>query len=419
MIRLLFDNKSSVNIPHCPGIDTYNSIFHILLYNGWPVELVEPDEVTNDVDYFYTVKPQEFLLNMNISQKTMIDYIPENSLNLIKNHQRVKFLVYFPWEGFDLSLYDYTVVRFFNHCVEHHNIPADKIYFVYGDRNIEHILDTLDVKFKIPYKNILGVNIFEYISYIDSTKNTLVPTDHLRSLKGYNKPKRFLFKNGNARPQRAYLLGAFHHLDLLKHFHYSWLNHYNVELNDRYLNSFFRSFSPDDTQYKEYIDSFKKLNENAPIVLDKNPDAMTSRENQILQSDKLTIDSYVTLVSETVVDMNDRGCLFTSEKTYQPIYQLHPFISVGCPGTLEYLRECGYETFPELFDETYDKMENKADRLNAIVKEVDKFTKIPTDKLNDIYYSEYILDKLVHNRLKFNQRQGRSEFFRFINWISK
>lgn len=419
MIRLLFDKKHSVNIPDCPGIDSYNSIYHILLYNGWPVKLVEPDEITDDVDYFYTVKPQEFSLNMNISQKTLVDYIPESTLNLIKTHKRVKFLIFFPWEGFDLSLHDYTIVRFINHCVDYHNIPADKIYFVFGDRNIEHILDTLDVKFKIPYENILGVNIFEYVSYIDSTKNTLIPTDHLRSLKGYNKPKRVLFKNGNARPQRAYLLGAFKHLDLLKYFYYSWLNHNNADINDRYLNTFFRSFSPDDFLYKEYIESFKILNQNAPIVLDKEPNFMSSRENQILQSDKLTIDSYVTLVSETVVDMSDRGCLFTSEKTYQPIYQLHPFITVGCPGTLEYLRNCGYETFPELFDETYDKMENKADRLNAIIKEVDKFTKIPTDKLNDIYYSDYILDKLVHNRLKFNQRQGRSEFFRFINWISK
>lgn len=419
MVRIAVDSNEHTNGASCPGIDTNDTLLQYLLHNQWPVEVCKVDNISNDYTYYYPIYPQEFKLSMDVKGKNVMDHIPTTTISKLSTNKNLNLLIYFPWEGFDLNLFNYTVVKFLNMCVEKHNIPSEKIYFVYGDINIRNTITKLPVPCLVPKSNMIGLSIFEYVSYIDSTKNNLIPDTHLKSLKGFNRPKRFLFKNGNARPHRTFLLGAFKHLDILDKFYYSWLNHYGENFDDRYFNSFFRSFSLDSTPYEDYIEAFKQLNEKSPIVLDILPESMHSRENQIKQDNKYTINSYATLVSETVIDIENRGSLFMSEKTFQPLYQLHPFVTVSCAGTLEYLRKCGYETFPELFDEGYDKITDKAERLNHIVNTVKTFVNKPITEVNDIYYSDTFLDKLIHNRQIHAQRQGRSELFKLINWLTK
>ena len=48
---------------------------------------------------------------------------------------------------------------------------------------------------------------------------------------------------------------------------------------------------------------------------------------------------------------------------------LHPMILLGCAYTLKHLRSRGFETFPEMFDESYDDIENNNVRLLAAVDE--------------------------------------------------
>ena len=95
--------------------------------------------------------------------------------------------------------------------------------------------------------------------------------------------------------------------------------------------------------------------------------------------------------------MRDRNeCLFVTEKTYKPIMNYHPFIVVGNAGTLKYLREEGYMTFPEMFDESYDDMINANDRFQAILSEVENFCKLGDGEKRRIYRA--VLPAIVHNR---------------------
>jgi hypothetical protein len=62
-------------------------------------------------------------------------------------------------------------------------------------------------------------------------------------------------------------------------------------------------------------------------------------------------DSWFSVVTET--EMLDRPCRIT-EKPLKPILNFHPFLMFGNPGALAIVRELGFVTFPELFDESYD-----------------------------------------------------------------
>ena len=104
-------------------------------------------------------------------------------------------------------------------------------------------------------------------------------------------------------------------------------------------------------------------------------------------------DTYFSVVAESTVDSDD---LFITEKTFKPIAYYHPFIVLGQPGVLEYLRSQGFETFDNLFDESYDNQFDLSTRIDILFDNVKNFNRTSYDNLT--------LEKINHNRnLFFNK----------------
>jgi len=97
------------------------------------------------------------------------------------------------------------------------------------------------------------------------------------------------------------------------------------------------------------------------------------------------------LVTETVVDTPP--AIFVTEKTFKPMAFYHPFMCVAQPGHLAYLKSQGFETFENMFDESYDLMPLLDDRIQHIVAQSKSFKKEP--------YSQLTWDKLAHNHARF------------------
>jgi hypothetical protein len=64
--------------------------------------------------------------------------------------------------------------------------------------------------------------------------------------------------------------------------------------------------------------------------------------------------------------MDNKLTLF-SEKTIKAILYMNPFVINGDTGTLKYLKDLGYKTFEEFWDESYDLIENRDERQNKII----------------------------------------------------
>lgn len=106
-------------------------------------------------------------------------------------------------------------------------------------------------------------------------------------------------------------------------------------------------------------------------------------------------DTWYSIVAETLVDNNLP--LFITEKTFKPIAFYHPFIIVGQPKLLSRLRELGFTTFDNLFDESYDNLNNIDEKLDIIQKNITSFNKEPYDKFTH--------DKIAHNHNLFFNKQ--------------
>lgn len=111
--------------------------------------------------------------------------------------------------------------------------------------------------------------------------------------------------------------------------------------------------------------------------------------------------TYFSIVAETLVDAPEtriagkivKPGIFVTEKTFKPIAFYHPFVVMAQAGHLKYLRDIGFETFDNLFDESYDNINDPTERLTALVTAVKNFNPVPYDQLT--------LQKLEHNHNRF------------------
>lgn len=99
--------------------------------------------------------------------------------------------------------------------------------------------------------------------------------------------------------------------------------------------------------------------------------------------------------------------LHLTEKIFQPIVVMRPFILVGAPGNLAYLKTYGFKTFSDWIDESYDTIADPRDRLDAI-------TNILTDLAGR---SKSYLDSMWQDMrpvLEHNKRHFFTDFRRII-----
>ena len=80
---------------------------------------------------------------------------------------------------------------------------------------------------------------------------------------------------------------------------------------------------------------------------------------------KLYNSAWVNLCVETRFDLEDNWLV--SEKTAKTIISGMPFISVATPNFLKGLRDIGFKTYNELWDESYDNIVKWQDRVAAII----------------------------------------------------
>lgn len=105
--------------------------------------------------------------------------------------------------------------------------------------------------------------------------------------------------------------------------------------------------------------------------------------------------SYLDLVSETSIsaDVNNK---FITEKTYRSIAFGNLFLIIGEPFTLKTLKEKGFVTFDNVFDESYDTEINFFKRWKIIKDNITWWVSLGQEGQRKIFLENF--DKIVYNR---------------------
>ena len=118
--------------------------------------------------------------------------------------------------------------------------------------------------------------------------------------------------------------------------------------------------------------------------------------------------TFCSIITETSTLQNQ---LFLSEKIFKPIFNLHPFITLGNKGTMKHLRECGYKTFSRWWSEDYDEIEDEFLRIKRISAIMEEICSWPESKLIEV--TQEMEETLIHNFITFLYNK------RYLNFIEK
>jgi len=214
------------------------------------------------------------------------------------------------------------------------------VYFISGD-------------YRLKYRN----NLFRFV-YNDQWIHHVQPAEDIIS---YGCEKTYINLNRVARFHRCLLMQEIIDNDLLQHGYNTWADTYGAY--DEFAVCY-----PNNTIKKQRYDIL-----DVEDISAANPTLITPAE--------FCKNTFLYLNTETHVDNN---VLFVSEKTYKPISLGMPFMSLGNPGTLEYLRERGFATFGQWLDESYDLDLPLEKRIEIIVKNLQKVTSLSLKKRQKI-----------------------------------
>ena len=104
--------------------------------------------------------------------------------------------------------------------------------------------------------------------------------------------------------------------------------------------------------------------------------------------------SLINIITETYFFNN---IIHITEKTYKPIAFMQPFIMVAAPFSLKHIKDMGFKTFDEFWDESYDTEINHIERMNKIFNIIKLISEWSESK--KLEFSHQVADILKYNSL--------------------
>jgi len=141
--------------------------------------------------------------------------------------------------------------------------------------------------------------------------------------------------------------------------------------NETLLNSFSKATAPRSDDLKLTTDELDQWNEIKESLPGGDPtDAVVNFPQSVLNFPQL-IDSYLHLVVETTASHHS---IFTTEKTWSPVATGVPFVILGNPGSVNFLKQQGVDIYDDVIDHKYYDTEKgtrtRIDKLHAVVDDL-------------------------------------------------
>jgi len=131
------------------------------------------------------------------------------------------------------------------------------------------------------------------------------------------------------------------------------------------------------------------------LIIDKANVLGSSSADVIRSAWNFDIDAFWHVVTETVFYYDK---LHLTEKIFKPIVSKQPFMLIGAPGNLKYLKSYGFKTFDSVIDESYDNIQDNDARIDAVIKQLNWYSNLSdSDKLDVMKKLEPIIEYNFHH----------------------
>lgn len=288
------------------------------LFNDFDTVFKKTTSVPEDNFFYYPIiislwKTSEIIGKISISKKV---------LEKVKNGA-CKILIVCPYEGWDWNFWGSI---------------ADTLKSKYSLEDKNFVMLTGNYYPTTKYKSVV-FNFWENLT-IDNSKFSL-GFDNLSKLREH----KFICLNRRPTPYRYAVVTLLNDIKNEGILTCAKSGSYNDDFVDYQIKVFKEMFLELSSKFEEDVLP------NIPLTYSDgiNPEVQNPAEDD--STDKF-YNSYLYIVTETF--FHEQDTLFLSEKIFKPMMFLQPFIVFGRPGTIKLLKDLGYKTFSDFWDESYD-----------------------------------------------------------------
>jgi len=278
---------------------------------------------------------------------------------------------------------------------------------------------------KLSHDNVFVLNYHLYNSYFDNVWPKHVEFDYNQTLR----EKKFFCPNRQERLHRILAVDHFIKKDFVKHSYISCPfvelqyaisnkdlleDNFGTKITDLSYNRKYKSID-ELLQYNFSENQISRFQNSLPLYLEGEENKHLSARN-LPDISSYFKQSYWSIVTERDFFKSDQYEGFT-EKTVKCILFGHPFIIIGLPNTLSYLRKLGFMTFGRFIDESYDNIQDDDKRLCAAFEQIDNLAAL---NYNDLQLQrKKMIPILKHNYKRFFEIHNSLPNIEMVNLLEQ
>jgi len=412
------NNYSTNVLTRFVPLDRYNLGFFPLLLSSASITYsdIEVDKAVDNQLNWYVMEPNH--MDLSLIVENMFGNISEQAIEKMKTGT-IKLVLYYAYEAFPLNQVNWmnTVERSLGWL----GIPPESVIFIFGDQNLGANMEYLSTQPNFYNWHFGNAFVFDHFGweFSDYCKNLVgkFGTDELvvpiPATRDNKRNKKFLCLNGGGRPHRKWLMTELKRNNLLEEGYVSYLNKFDIPYQPEEFVWYPTVRATGDRTMIDMLEYHHKHGnsiEERLLDVDASQDAWHNRG----MTASHYADSYFNVTSET---WPAEPSFFVTEKIFKPIVNLQPFIIVGHPGLLAYLKDKGFETYPEWFNEEYDGIKDHKKRLHMVMENIKRVSSYSHDELHEMYKKSW--DKLLRNRQRFFDYNWLSDFNELVEAMKK
>jgi hypothetical protein len=340
---------------------------------------------TGEYELRLEIPTDNFVVHKFFTQHTeyMWDFMPEVEASIANDHTLIVFMGLFQ----NLEEYDH----WFKPINDFYSARPNPIIVFNGRLTGDDFRIT--VKPKFPYYRML---IFDYVStlhwqeYVNQSSYTNWQDFPVE------RPHKFYWASSKDLYPRRYILANLIKNDLIK----DNLVNYKCVVS-RIPSDFLIARFPE-SAHSHIIETCNTIQNRVPLPpLDDTIEFYQTPR-------KFYLDSYLGIITDTFYDTG----VFLSEKVFNAIHYYQLFMYLGPAYSLRYLRSLGYITFSSIIDESYDDIEDNAERLFRFTQSMLAFLQQPKSVIKSAYQQSMPI--LQHNKNLLLRQRPDHEFTNLI-----
>lgn len=183
--------------------------------------------------------------------------------------------------------------------------------------------------------------------------------------------------------------------------------------NTNLLDNHFLCFIGRDTDYREKFNNFF-----LDSKLDKISKYSYNNMSEVLYKADVLLESewnscFCNIIFDTYFEYDKDPYHHFNEKIAKPMLSNMPFIIYGVPHQLKILKELGFKTFHEYWDESYDDIIDTDDRFNKLNDLVMGISRKSKSEIKNMY--DDMQEILNHNNKLIKNHMETSKFHKFLD----